>query len=74
MEEELTAEWQSKCDKLVAAASDKHARQLAAARDEVEEATDRAAKLEAKVRRGQGQVGSRSFEVKVRSQPSWRPR
>ena len=49
LEEELTAEWQAKCDKMVAAAADKHARQMALVKDDLQEAQDRAAKLEAKV-------------------------
>ena len=49
MEEELVAEWQAKCDKLLAAATEKHARQMNSVKDELEEAQDQVAKLEAKV-------------------------
>ena len=49
MEEELAAEWQAKCDKLLATAVDKHTRQMNSVKDELEEAQDQVAKLEAKV-------------------------
>ncbi|XP_025112156.1 FK506-binding protein 15-like isoform X11 [Pomacea canaliculata] len=49
LEEELASEWQSKCDKLLAAANDKHERQLAMVREDLKEAQDKASTLEAKV-------------------------
>jgi hypothetical protein len=49
MEEEMASEWQAKCDKMVAAANDKHARQIATLKDELEEAQSKVATLEGKV-------------------------
>ena len=49
MEEEFAAEWQTKCDKLLAAAGDKHSRQMTSVKDELEEAKEQVAILEAKV-------------------------
>jgi flagellar biosynthesis chaperone FliJ len=49
MEEEIANEWQAKCDKMVAAANDKHARQITTLKDELEEAQSKVATLEGKV-------------------------
>ncbi|KAK7505089.1 hypothetical protein BaRGS_00003659, partial [Batillaria attramentaria] len=58
MEEELAAEWQAKCDKMVAAAADKHARQLAAVKDDLRESQERVVSLEAKIQQLRSSTGS----------------
>lgn len=67
LEEELASEWQSKCDKLLAAANDKHERQLAMVREDLKEAQDKASTLEAKVIVNKAEYGDIKIQLQCTS-------